>query len=186
MSKTLAILIPLAGIAALAGCARQNSTPRIPAAAAPAPLPKQPLPHEAELRTAVESFHNALASTDAENQSRALAAVKCKKSDIQKIFPKHERFWGVIELGLFGLEEDLAKVSAEVKGYGPVRSLRFVDLRETGEQWVVAKVSADVQVAQVIIECEHKKVSMDPLLYVNGRWVWFPNLAKIAAVLPKE
>lgn len=178
--------------AIVAAALASTACTRTPTTSAPSPAPttkaespSEP-PHADEARKAVRDFHVALASGKIDEQTQALTRILCKPKDIEALFPKHERFWGVLTFGLHGIEDDLPKIGRTAAAQGEIKSIRIVDLRRSGGSSLTSKVAADIPIYQAVVEYKSKKFSFDPLFYVNGRWIWFPNAEKLAAVLPAE
>jgi len=188
MKRHVKFISVLAAVAALLpiACSRTPATSSPPAAPTVAAQPaKESEPSQAnEVKKAARDFHKALTSGNRDEQRPALAKILCTQKDIETLFPKHQQFWGVIAFGLMGIEDDLEKVGKETARHGEIKSIRVVDLRKSGSPTFTSKLAKEVPIYQVIFEYETTKVAFDPIFYVNGRWAWFPNLEKIAAVLP--
>lgn len=179
------------GMLALPACDRNSKTPQAQdttkTAAEESPKVQPESPQQKSLKAAVRAFHEGLASADKEQQKKALAAILCTKKDIEAMFPGREQYWGILEIGTMGQADDTDKYAQDAAGRGAIKSISAIDLRTQGDRdasVVVSKIAKGLPAYRANIECEKDQVRLDPLIFVNDRWVWFPGLEKLCAAIP--
>lgn len=172
----------LLALVTLPACDRPSpsAAPAITTPAPPAPPPESA--QERQLKETVKAFHEGIASPEKAVREQALARIACKRDDIRVLFPDYERYWGVIEIGLMDLKAVDSRDAEGAAQRGAVRSVKLVNLRDDSTP-LSAKLGKAVPVYRALVECERGSIQVRPLMFVNGRWVWYPNLEKIAATL---
>lgn len=147
--------------------------------------PRQPF-----LGNSLQLWYKGLSSKKPEVRRQTLQSMLPTQKDIETLFPHHaQQLWlqlDKLHQGMLGRTDVIAR---DLTRAGTLWAIAAHDIRRHSKKAASTYKKAlellprEVAIYEAVVESQTREAWTGPYLYVNGRWVYFPNLLAVVQAI---